>query len=38
MRGLALFDHALTVGDSEIAEQARVRLFATAMLPKTSMR
>jgi hypothetical protein len=30
MRGLALFDHALTTGDSEIAEQARTRLFATA--------
>ncbi len=30
MRGLALFDHALTTGDSEAADQARVRLFATA--------
>lgn len=30
MRGLALFDHALTTGASEVAEQARARLFATA--------
>lgn len=30
MRGLALFDHALTSGDSEVADQARARLFATA--------
>ncbi len=30
MRGLALFDYALTTGDSEVAEQARVRLFKTA--------
>lgn len=30
MRGLALFDHALTTGDSNVAEQARSRLFVTA--------
>jgi len=30
MRGLALFDHALTTGESEAADQARVLLFATA--------
>jgi len=30
MRGLALFDHALTTGDAEVADQARARLFATA--------
>lgn len=30
MRGLALFDHALTTGDSEVADLARTRLFATA--------
>lgn len=30
MRGLALFDHALTTGDSNIADQARSRLFLTA--------
>ncbi len=30
MRGLALFDHALTTGEAEVADQARARLFATA--------
>jgi hypothetical protein len=30
MRGLALFDHALTTGDTEVADQARSRLFTTA--------
>lgn len=30
MRGLALFDHALTTGDAEVADQARTRFFATA--------
>lgn len=30
MRGLALFDHALTTGDAESADLARERLFATA--------
>ena len=30
MRGLAFFDQALTTGDSEVANQARARLFATA--------
>lgn len=30
MRGLALFDHALTTGASDVAEQARMRLTATA--------
>jgi len=30
MRGLALFDHALMTGDSEVADQARRRLFTTA--------
>jgi hypothetical protein len=30
MRGLALFDHALTTGNTEIADQARERLFTTA--------
>jgi hypothetical protein len=30
MRGMALFDHALTTGESEAADQARARLFATA--------
>lgn len=30
MRGLALFDHALTTGDAEVADRARERLFATA--------
>ena len=30
MRALALFDHALGTGNSETAEQARTRLFATA--------
>ncbi len=30
MRGLALFDHALTTGDSEVADEARRRLFTTA--------
>lgn len=30
MRGMALFDHALTTGHSEAADQARARLFATA--------
>jgi hypothetical protein len=30
MRGLALFDHALATGDSDLAGRARARLFATA--------
>jgi hypothetical protein len=30
MRGLALFDHALTTGDTEMADSARDRLFSTA--------
>ena len=30
MRGLALFDHALTTGDAEGAVRARERLFSTA--------
>ncbi|WP_437761219.1 DEAD/DEAH box helicase [Sorangium sp. So ce281] len=30
MRGLALFDHALTTGAPDVAEAARARLFATA--------
>ena len=30
MRGLAIFDHALMTGDSEVAERAQARLFATA--------
>lgn len=30
MRGIALFDYALTTGEPDVAEQARGRLFATA--------